>query len=182
MASDVVSIRRTVEPVGAEARGLLRRLVLAATGESEEAQKRTTAMLDGLDDSRLMVLANESLANLQRIRVSFDEIDGGLKEMRRELERSRNEHKVDTALLAEAEKAIKERDDIAAKYQELKKQVDPEKHQIEIMYAIDEAKKEQADEVVALKRELGQRLSEVNELKASKKRLREALDRLAGKT
>jgi hypothetical protein len=39
----------------------------------------------------------------------------------------------------EAQKAIKERDDIAAKYAELQKQLDPEKQQLEIMYAIDEA-------------------------------------------
>lgn len=37
------------------------------------------------------------------------------------------------------------------------------------------------DESSALRRELGQRQTEVNDLRASKRRLREALDRLAGK-
>lgn len=160
-------------------RRIMRGMVIVVTDPS--SQDKVSTMLEITDDVRLTALAQEALANFKRAKAAFDQIQGELAGQRKELERMRQEVKVEERLLGEAQKAIKERDDIAAKYTELRKQVDPEKQQLEIMYAIDEATKSLKDESGALRRELGQRQTEVNELRASKKRLREALDRLAGK-
>lgn len=181
MAEPAITPINQIEANRTGARRVLRGLVLASTDPSEEAQKRITAQLETLDDVRLVALATEALANIKRVKVGYDALEADLKAMRKALEVIRADHASMESVLADAEKAIRERDDIAAKYQELKKQFDPEKQQLEIMYAIEEATKAQRDESAALRRELAQRGSEVENLRASKKRLREALDRLAGK-
>jgi chromosome segregation ATPase len=160
-------------------RRILRSMVLLVTDSS--TQEKLSSMLENTDDVRLVALAQEAYANLKRAKTTLDQIQGELVGQRKELERIRKEFAVEERALLEAQKAIKERDDIAAKYKELQKQLDPEKQQLEIMYAIDEATAAAKEEATALRRELGQRQTEVNELRASKKRLREALDRLAGK-
>lgn len=162
-------------------RRVLRGMVLLVTDQAEDEQKKRAGQLESIDDARLAALAQEALFNLKRAKATFDQIQGELVGYRKELERMRKELALEERALLEAQKAVRERDDIAAKYKELQKQVDPEKHQLEIMYAIDEATKALKDESQSLRRELGQRQTEINDLKASKKRLREALDRLAGK-
>lgn len=181
MASPAAASVAVVEDNRTGARRVLRGLVLCATDPSEESQKRVASMLDGLDDVRLVQLATEALTNVKRVKSSYDEIEATIKKMRQELESVRGAMAAAERAVVDAEKARKERDDIAAKYAELKKQLDPEKQQLEIMYAIDEATKAAKDESVQLRRELAQRQAEVDNLRASKKRLREALDRLAGK-
>lgn len=160
-------------------RKLLQDMVLAVT--SEDAQGKTSEMLADMDDKRLAAIAREALSNLKRAKTVSDSFGKQLADMRKETERIRKEFAVEERALLEAQKAIRERDDIAEKYNRLQKEHDPEKHQLQIMYAIDETRAEAKEEMSALRRELGQRQTEVNELRTSKKRLREALDRLAGK-
>lgn len=166
---------RPTEPM----RRILRSLVSLVASKGDDPKQ--IAAIEGMDDVRLAALAQEALANITRAKKLYDSVDTGLGDMRKELDRIKAEHRQDERALAEAQKAIRERDDIAAKYRELQKQVDPDAAQLKIMYAIDEATKAMKDEAAGLRRELAQRQTEVNELKASKKRLREALDRLAGK-
>lgn len=162
-------------------RQVLRGMVLVVTDMSPERQSKFSSMLEGTDDTRLAALAQEALTNITRAKASYDRIEAELRDMRKTLERFRTEHAAEERALLEAQKAFRERDDFAAKLKELKKQVDPEKQQLEIMYAIDEATAKLKEESSGLRRELGQRQTEVEQLRASKKRLREALDRLAGK-
>lgn len=162
-------------------RRILRGMVLAMTDSSDAAQAKTSAMLETIQDQVLVQIAQEALANFKRAKISYDKIENELKSVRKDIDRIRSEYSADETKLKEAMKATQERDDIAAKYKELQKQLDPEKHQLEIMYAIDEATKALREESAGLRRELGQRQTEIEALKNSKKRLREALDRLAGK-
>ena len=160
---------------------IMRGMVLVVTDSAAEVQEKRSEMLEAMDDAHLASLAMEALANIRRAKATYDNIDAELKDVRRTMDRLRKEYAVEESALKEAQKAIAERDDIAAKYKELQKQLDPEKHQLEIMYAIEEATSTLKEESVGLRRELGQRQTEINDLRASKKRLREALDRLAGK-
>lgn len=162
-------------------RRVLRGMVLVVVERTGDAHDKMASMLEGTNDERLAALAQEALYSFTRLKAHYDKIDDEMRGMRKALEQIRTEHAAQERALVEAQKATKERDDIAAKYQELKKQVDPEKQQLEIMYAIDEATAKLKEENSAVRRELGQRQTEINDLKASKRRLREALDRLAGK-
>ena len=49
------------------------------------------------------------------------------------------------------------------------------------MYAVEAATKAKADEIATLRREVAQRDSDVEALRASKKKLRMALDKITGK-
>lgn len=162
-------------------RKVLRGMVLVVTDASSDAQSKMSAALGTMNDTRLAAVAQEALSNFKRAKSTYDALEAELQKMRKDLSRIRSEHAIEERGLLEAQKAIKERDDIAARYKELQKQSDPEKQQLEVMYAIDEATKAMRDESAGLRRDLGQRQSEISELRASKKRLREALDRLAGR-
>lgn len=83
---------------------------------------------------------------------------------------------------SEREEIAAERDDIAAKLSALRKEVDPEAIQLRIMYAADEATTAKQRELAEARSEIATLKSEVEELKRGKKRLREALDRLAKNT
>lgn len=123
----------------AKMRRVLRGMVLVVVDRSGDAQDKMSRMLEGTDDTRLAALGEEALANFKRFKDSYDKIDAEMREMRKALEGIRAEHSGHERALVEAQRAAKERDDIAAKYKELQKQVDPEKQQLEIMYAIDAA-------------------------------------------
>lgn len=147
----------------------------------EDPSPQLLNMLDTMDDARLCAVAQEALANFQRSRGLLRSLSAEVKETKKAIDVVREENKAAERTLIDAAKAIKERDDLAEKYKELKKQVDPEKQQLEVMYAIEEATKKQQEEIAATRRELAQRTSEVAELRESKKRLKEALNRLADK-
>ncbi len=171
----------TVDEVKIAVRRVLSGMVLVLIDSSDDAQKKMIDTLDSVDDVRLVALAQEALQNFKRQKSYYDRIDGEYKTLRGDVDRLRNEMKNEEGALKEAAKAIAERDEIASKYRELKKQIDPEKQQLEIMYAIDEATAAIKEESTTLRKELGQRQTEIEALRVSKKRLREALDRLAGK-
>lgn len=160
-------------------RRVLRGMVTLLANQRDD--DKITAMLDGMDDARLALLAQESLTNIKRSKTAYDAVEGELVNMRKEIERIRAEFKDGERALQQATKAIGERDDLAAKLRDLQKQLDPEANQLKIMYAIDEATAKLKEESSALRRELGQRKTEVEELRVSKRRMREAIDRLAGK-
>lgn len=163
-------------------RRVLRGMVLVVTdANDEQARSKLTAMLENTDDVRLAALGMEALANFQRLKSTYDKIDVQMRETKKSLEALREGMAAEERALASAKKAIEERDDIAAKYKELKQQLDPEKQQLEIMYAIDEATKTSKEELANVRRELMQRKSEVDELRESKRRLRKALDAATGK-
>jgi hypothetical protein len=160
-------------------RRLLRELVLAFVDEDQ--RERTTKMLDQVDDTRLSVLGWDTLGSTKRMRETYVKFLEELKQCRKELQEISKDNNHAEQALVEAQRAIKERDDIAAKYKELQKQLDPEKAQLEIMYAVEAATKAKADEIATLRREVAQRDSDVEALRASKKKLRMALDKITGK-
>lgn len=164
-----------------DARRIMRELVLAVTGKGESDQRTAHKMLDEIDDTRLIALANEALTNFRRVHKMFETWDKELGDTRKTINRLRTELDEDAARLAEVTRAIEERDDLAVKYKELQKRLDPERAQLEIMYAVEAATKEVRDEIAGLRRELAQRNSEIDNLRASKKKLREAIARLTDK-
>ncbi len=134
-----------------------------------------------LDDQRLIAVAREAVSNFKRTMTGYRSVESELLQMRKDMNEYRNEQRLEERALEAAKKALAERDDIAAKYKELQKQIDPERRQLEVMYAVDEATKAARAEASTLRRDLAQRQSEIDALKATKRKLREAMDRLADK-
>jgi hypothetical protein len=166
-------------PTTNEMRRILRGMVAVMSGA--QGLQMQPAGLAELDDARLCALAQAALENFGRMKTTFDGVEGDIRRVKKELEEMRLADSNAERLLAEAKKAVDERDDLARKYKALQKEVDPERRQLEIMYAIDEATKALKDEAAGLRRDLAQRGSEVESLRATKRKLREAIDRLAGK-
>jgi chromosome segregation ATPase len=162
-------------------RKVLGRLLLVMTDPTEAQQQKAERMLAEMPDEALALTASEALTGVRRLKTSFEGLENQLATLRKEIEQIRMLEAASRRELADGQKAIKERDDIAAKYKELQKQLDPEKQQLEIMYAVDAATVALKEETAKLRSELAQRQGEIETLRASKKRLREALDRLAGK-
>lgn len=82
-------------------------------------------------------------------------------------------------LLEEAQEAV---DAALESERQARKEADPDTIALKVMYGVDEAMKEQRREVAELRALLAQRDEEIAELKRSKKRLREAIDRLSRST
>lgn len=97
-------------------------------------------------------------------------------------EHERLEADVLAAVRKEREEHEAAREKLIAEIRALKKEIDPDEIRLKIMYAVDEATAAK-DKVIAEQRAtIVTMQSEIEELKRAKKRLREALDRLAKDT